>query len=335
MARGGARPTPAPPDSVWSLPSEKASNDGSVKISPKKQRLRAAGRPSFVWALPALIAFAGFALLPLGFAVYLSFTRYNGIPLTPPQWVGFDNWARVFTDTALHKSIIVTLVLVILAVVTQVPVSMLIGVWAAGPQRARALVAALYFIPLLMSTAAVAVLWASLVDPNFGLPSLLTPILGPDNIFSNILGQPGTAIGLVAFIYLWGATPLHTLIYQGGARSIPETLYQAAAVDGAGTVRQFFSITVPQLRNTIVTSTILMVVGTFTTFDLILILTRGGPSGATSNLPFFMYDRGISALDFGYGCVIAVILVVLAGLVSLVMVRATGYDKMQGTQEGL
>jgi xylobiose transport system permease protein len=76
-------------------------------------------------------------------------------------------------------------------------------------------------------------------------------------------------------------------------------------------------------------------VGTFTTFDLILILTRGGPSGATSILPFFMYDRGITALDFGYGCVIAVILIVLASLVSIGMVRVTGYDKMQGTQEGI
>ncbi|MFJ4998510.1 carbohydrate ABC transporter permease [Microbacterium sp. NPDC088619] len=301
----------------------------------KRGGLQKAGRPGFVWSLPAIAAFAVFALLPLAFAVYLSFTQYNGIRLIAPQWVGLDNWARVLTDEALHRSLVVTVVLVVLAVVTQVPVSMLIGVWAAGPQRGRAIVAALYFIPLLMSTAAVAVLWASLVDPNFGIPALLEPLLGKDNPFSNILGEPATAIGLIAFIYLWGATPLHTLIYQGGARAIPETLYQAAAIDGAGTVRQFFSITIPQLRNTIITSTILMVVGTFTTFDLILILTRGGPSGATSNLPFFMYDRGISALDFGYGCVIAVILIVLAALVSIGMVRATGYDKMQGTQEGL
>lgn len=310
-------------------------DDRSIRQRTQKGGLRKAGRPGFIWSLPALLSFAIFALLPLAFALYLSFTRYNGIRLVPPQWVGLDNWARVLTDAALHRSIIVTVVLVVLAVLTQLPVSLLIGVWAAGPQRGRAIVAALYFVPLLMSTAAVAVLWASLADPNFGIPSLVVPLFGPNNPFSNILGDPVTAVGLIAFIYLWGATPLHTLIYQGGARAIPESLYQAAAIDGAGTIRQFFYITIPQLKNTIVTSTILMVVGTFTTFDLILILTRGGPSGATSNLPFFMYDRGISALDFGYGCVIAVILIVLAALVSIGMVRATGYDKMQGTQEGL
>jgi xylobiose transport system permease protein len=301
----------------------------------KRGGLRQAGRPGFAWSVPAVVFFAFFALLPLVVAIYLSFTKYNGIRLVPPRFVGFDNWAKLITDDALHRSIGVTLIMIVLALVTQVPVSLLIGVWAAGPQRIRSVVAALYFIPLLMSTAAVAVLWASLADPNFGVPSLLTGVLGPDNVFSNLLGKPSSALGLIIFIYLWGASPLHTLIYQGGARAIPEVLYQAAAIDGAGTVRQFFYITLPQLKNTIVTSTILMIVGTFTTFDLILILTRGGPSGGTSNLPFFMYDRGITALNFGYGSVVAVVLIVMATIISVVMVRVTRYDEMQGTQEGL
>jgi xylobiose transport system permease protein len=297
--------------------------------------LRQAGRPGFGWSVPAVAFFAFFALLPLAVAVYLSFTKYNGIRLVPPTFVGLDNWARLLTDAALHRSIGVTILLIVLAVATQVPVSLLIGVWAAGPQRLRAIVVSLYFIPLLMSTAAVAVLWASLADPNFGVPAVLNGILGPDNVFSNLLGKPATALGLIVFIYLWGATPLHTLLYQGGARAIPEVIYQAASIDGAGRVRQFFSITLPLLKNTIVTSTILMIVGTFTTFDLILILTRGGPGGGTSNLAFFMYDRGVTALDFGYGSVVAVLLIVLATVISVVMVRVTKYDDMQGTQEGI
>lgn len=301
----------------------------------RRRRLRQVGRPGFVWTLPALLFFAFFALLPLVVAIWLSFTKYNGIRLVAPRFVGLSNWARMLTDTALHRSIGVTVALILLALVTQVPVSLLIGVWAAGPQRVRAVVAALYFVPLLMSTAAVAVLWASLVDPNFGIPAALAPVLGPDSVFSNLLGTPQSALGVIAFIYLWGASPLHTLLYQGGARAIPESLYQAAAIDGAGRVRSFFHITLPLLKNTMVTSTILMVIGTFTTFDLILILTRGGPSGGTSNLPFFMYDRGIAALDFGYGSAVAVVLIFLATLISWAMVRLTGYDKMEGAQEGI
>ena len=110
---------------------------------------------------------------------------------------------------------------------------------------------------------------------------------------------------------------------------------RACSFSITATIRQFFSITVPQLRNTMITSTIIMVVGTFTAFDIILLLTRGGPSGGTAILPYFMYDRGIASLDFGYGSVVAVILIALATATSVLMVRVSKYDDMQGTQEGI
>lgn len=294
-----------------------------------------AGRPGAVWTLPALLYFFIFALVPLLVAVYFSFCKYNGIALNTPEFVGLANWNRLFHDPQILKSLWVTFALIIMALVTQVPCAILTGVWMAGPQRNRAITGALWFIPLLMSTAAVSVLWSSLINPNFGVPAALEPIIGKDTWVSNILGNPNSALGLIGFIYLWAATPMHTLLYQGAARAIPESLYQAAAIDGCGRVRQFFYITLPQLKNTFITSTIIMVVGTFTNFDLILILTKGGPSGGTSNLPFMMYDRGISALDYGYGCAIAVLLIVLAGGVSWIMSKASGYDKMEGTQEGI
>lgn len=289
------------------------------------------GRPGIGWAVPAFLFFAVFALLPLAFGLYLSFTSYSGIRLVPPTWIGLDNWTRLFRDPQVLQSLVVTLVLVALAVVTQTPLSLLIGVWAAGPQKGRAIVVAIYFIPLLMSTAAVTVLWASIVDPNFGLPAELPWLFGD----GNLLGHQYSALGLIAFIYLWGATPLHTLIYQGGARAIPPALYQAAQIDGAGTVRQFFNITLPQLRATIVTDVILIVVGTFTTFDLVLILTGGGPNQKTAILPYFMYEQGFQAFDIGYGSAVAVVLVVLCGLISIAMVRLTGFEKMESSQEGI
>ncbi|MCS5713137.1 sugar ABC transporter permease [Herbiconiux sp. CPCC 205716] len=292
---------------------------------------RLTGRPGFLWSVPAVLYFSVFALLPLVFAVYLSFTKYNGIRVAPPVFVGTANWERLFSDPGIAQSIGVTLALVVLAVVTQIPLGVLTGVWAAGRQRWRAVVVALYFIPLLMSTAAVSVLWGSLLDPNFGLPAALPWLFGD----GNLLGRQWSAIAVIVFIYLWGASPLYTLIFQGAARGIPAVLYQAAQIDGAGRARQFFSITLPQLRNTIVTTTILIVVGTFTAFDIILILTRGGPSNGTAILPFYMYQQAFISFDLGYGSVIALVLVVLCAIVSLVMVRLTGYDKMDSSQEGI
>lgn len=299
--------------------------------SARRGGLRQAGRPGLVWAVPGLLFFGFFALVPLVYALYLSFCSYNGLAISSPEWVGLANWQQLFGDRQALSSLIITVVLVVLAVVTQAPLSLLIGVWAAGPGRGRAVVVAIYFVPLLMSTAAVTVLWASLLDPNFGLPAILPWLFGD----GNLLGNQASAIGVIAFIYLWGATPLHTLIYQGGARQIPQVLYQAAALDGAGRLRQFFNVTIPQLRNTIVTDTILIVVGTFTTFDLILILTGGGPNQGTAILPYYMYEQGFSSYNLGYGSVIAVLLVGMALIVSLLIIRFSGYSRTESTLEGI
>ncbi len=214
--------------------------------------------------------------------------------------------------------------------------SLLLGVWAAGHQRNRAILSALYFIPLLMSAAAISIVWLSLLDPYYGLPHELHWLFG-NSLFGHgfLFSYPRTAIGVLTFVGMWQWTPFHTLIYQGGARAIPEVLYQAAAIDGAGRIRQFFSITLPQLRNTIITSVVLMLVGSFTSFDTILILTSGRPGISTTSTSYYMYIKGFQAFQFGGASVIGVLLVVVTTIISLIIVRVSGWDKMRSTQEGV
>jgi xylobiose transport system permease protein len=287
------------------------------------------GRPGFAWAVPATLFFVLFAILPLLAVAALSFMSWGGIG--DPEWVGLDNWSRVFDDPVMIKSIWLTLLLTVLGVVLQTPLSILIGVWAAGTQRNRAVISAVYFVPLLLSSTAVSVLWRALLDPNFGIPSEATWLFGDGNLF----GEQSTAIGVLAFVSTWQFTPLHSLIYQGAARAIPQVLYQAAQIDGAGRVRQFFSITLPQLRNSIITSMILMVVGGLTTFETVLILTQGGPGTDTTISAYYMYQKAFKSFDFGAGAVIALLLVVAATIISLIVVRLSGYDKMRSTMEGV
>jgi len=140
---------------------------------------------------------------------------------------------------------------------------------------------------------------------------------------------------VLTFVGMWQWTPFHTLIYQGGARGIPEVLYQAASIDGAGRIRQFFSITLPQLRNTMITSLVLMLVGGLTTFDSILILTQGQPGTSTTTTSYYMYEKAFQSFQFGEASVIGVVLAVVTVLISLIIVRASGWDKMRSTQEGV
>ncbi|MFF5251301.1 carbohydrate ABC transporter permease [Streptomyces leeuwenhoekii] len=287
------------------------------------------GRPGFLWALPATVFFALFAIAPLIMVAVLSFMSWNG--LGSPEFVGLDNWSRLVDDPVMLKSIWLTLLLTALGVVIQTPLSIVLGVWAAGHQRNRAVLSVVYFIPLLLSATAVSVLWRALLDPNFGIPARATWLFGDGNLF----GEQATAIGVLAFVSTWQFTPFHTLIYQGAARAIPQVLYQAAEIDGAGRYRQFFHITLPQLRNSVITSMILMIVGGLTTFETVLILTQGGPGTDTTISAYYMYQKAFKGFDFGAGAAIALALVIAATIVSLIVVRVSGYDKMRSDMEGV
>ncbi|MFJ6946637.1 carbohydrate ABC transporter permease [Streptomyces wuyuanensis] len=296
---------------------------------PRGRSASEAGRPGFAWAAPAAVFFGLFAIIPLALVVVLSFAGWDG--LGPPQFVGLDNWRKLLDDPVMLESLWLSVLLTGLGVLVQTPVSILLGVWAAGHQRNRAVLSAVYFVPLLLSVTAVSVLWRAVLDPNFGVPSQAEWLFGD----GNLLGTQTGAIGVLAFVGAWQFTPLHTLIYQGAARAIPKVLYQAAEIDGAGRYRRFFHITLPQLRNSIVTSTILMVVGGLTTFDTVLILTQGGPGTDTTISAYYMYQKAFKSFDFGAGAAVALLLVLVATVVSLVMVRLSGYDRMRSTMEGL
>lgn len=285
--------------------------------------------PPFLMALPALLLFALFALVPMAIVIYLSFTRWDG--LGSPAWAGADNWREALTSDVTRHALWLTVKLMVFSWIVQTPISLLLGVFVAGKQRYRALFAVFYFVPLLISTAAIAVIFKNLLDPNFGLGAALKlPVLGQD-----WLGDPQLAFYAVVFVIAWQFVPFHTLLYQAGARQIPASLYEAASIDGAGRLAQFWHITLPQLRYTIVTSSTLMVVGSLTYFDLVFVLTGGGPGYATRILPLDMYITGFQSNEMGLASAISVVLVVAGLVVSLALVRFSGFSRMRSQQAGM
>jgi raffinose/stachyose/melibiose transport system permease protein len=278
-------------------------------------------------ALPALAMFLLFGVVPLVGVLALSFAQWDGLGAI--HTAGLSNWRSVLNDQGLPHAVLVTFEVMILSWAVQTPMSLLLGVFLAGRQRYRALLAVLYFIPLLLSSAAIAITYKALLDPNFGLGAgLHVGFLTQD-----WLGKGNLALGVVIFVVSWQFIPFHSLIYQGGVRQIPTSMYEAASIDGAGRARQFFSITVPQLKYTIITSSTLMVVGSLTFFDLIFVLTAGGPGDATRVLALDMYKRGFQANLMGPASVIAVMLVVL-GLVLALLLRRLGGSTTASQQEG-
>jgi raffinose/stachyose/melibiose transport system permease protein len=272
--------------------------------------------------------FIAFGVIPLIGVLLLSFTTWDGIGEVVPS--GLTSWKATLTNPGLPHAMWVTFQVAVLSWLFQTPMSILLGVFLAGAQKYRAFLAVLYFIPLLLSSAAIAITFKALLDPNFGLGTGLgLPILSQD-----WLGEPTLALGVVVFVVSWQYIPFHSLIYQGAVRQIPTSMYEAAQIDGAGRIRQFFSITLPQLKNTIITSSTLMVVGSLTFFDLIYVLTAGGPGDATRVLALDMYKTGFQANLMGQASAIGVILVLVGLGLALLFRRIGGGDKTASQLEG-
>ncbi|MCY1141148.1 sugar ABC transporter permease [Actinoplanes sp. Pm04-4] len=269
-------------------------------------------------ALPAFLWFIAFGIVPLLGVLWLSFTTWNGIGEIVPS--GLDSWKATLQDPKLPHAIWVTFVIMALSWAVQTPMSILIGVFIAARKRYREFLAVLFFIPLLLSSAAIAITYKSLLDPSFGLGSGL----GIEALNQDWLGNSTLAMATLIFIVSWQFIPFHSLIYQGAVRQIPTSMYEAAQIDGAGRWKQFWSITLPQLKYTIITSSTLMVVGSLTFFDLIYVLTAGGPGDATRALALLMYQQGFQANLMGPASAIAVILVLVGLGLSLLLRRLGG-----------
>ena len=305
------------------LPADRGSKTAAQGVS--------RGKTGSLWwlVLPALFFFLVFAVVPLIGVFVLSFANWDGIGAISVAGIG--NWLSVLGDPVMHNALRLTFVIMIVSWLVQTPLSLLLGVFTAGSQKYRAVLAVLYFVPLLLSSAAIAIAFKALLDPNFGLAEGLgLPFLAQD-----WLGRPQLVLFVVIFVIAWQFVPFHTLIYQGGVRQIPKSLYEAAEIDGAGKVKQFFHITLPQLKYTIITSSTLMVVGSLTYFDLIFVLTAGGPGNSTRILALDMYLTGFRANLMGPASVLAVILVLIGLALALALQRLGGKGSSGSQLEGM
>jgi len=303
----------------------------TTSLEQRRAAVRAQARtagPSGWFAVPALVLFAAFALLPIIGVVALSFTSWNGLGAI--TFDGTTSWRKVLADPVTLNAIVVTGKIMLFSFIVQAPISLLLGVFTAGIQKYRALLAVLYFVPLLLSSAAVAIAFKALLDPNFGLG----PVSGIEALRQDWLGNSDLVLFVVVFVIAWQFVPFHTLIYQGGVKQIPRSLFEAAEIDGASRLQQFFAVTLPQLKYTIITSTTLMVVGSLTYFDLIFVLTAGGPGYATRLLPLHMYITGFRANDMGAASALGVILVVIGLALALLLQRFGGRDRSASQLEG-
>ncbi|MBY0295063.1 MAG: sugar ABC transporter permease [Methylobacterium sp.] len=252
---------------------------------------------------------------PVANALWLSLHQASSF-IAEPRFVGLGNYARVVADPEFWRAIGNGLTYALLSIVLQVVIGIAFAMVLNQPFFGRPLVRGLATLPYLLPTVVVALTFQWMADGSFGLVTVLARDLG----FGTIpwFEQPATAMLSVVLASVWLWTPFVTICVLAGLQTIPPALYEAARVDGAGPVARFIHITLPQLKPVLTVVILLRAIWMFNKFDIVWLLTRGGPLGATEHLPILAYKKAFSLFDVGGGAAVATVsFLILTALVAV------------------
>ncbi|MBS4223232.1 carbohydrate ABC transporter permease [Lederbergia citrea] len=270
---------------------------------------------AYAFISPWLLGFLGFVVGPMIASLYLSFTNYD--LLSTPTWVGLDNYMNMFTnDARFWTALKVTFTFVFISVPLKLTFALFIATLFAKNYRGVGIYRTVYYVPSIIGgSVAVAVMWKQL----FGLDGAINGVLGYFGIEgTNYIADPDFALSTLIILVVWQfGSPM--LIFLAGLKQIPSELYEAAAVDGANRVSQFFRITMPMLTPVIFFNLIMQMVSGFMTFTQSFLITSGGPLDRTLFYAVYLYEKGFTHFQMGYASAMAwILLLIVAAFTALV-----------------
>ncbi|WP_232664963.1 carbohydrate ABC transporter permease [Pseudonocardia sp. TRM90224] len=279
------------------------------------------GRPwsssGFWFVAPFGVLFVAFLAFPLLYGLWMSFT---GESLTGRGGlVGLDNYVEAFTDPLVWTTLLNTLWFTVISTVPLVVIALVMALLVDLGLPGRWLWRLAFFAPYLLPVAAVALLWQFLYQPELGLINNFLAGFGAAAV--PWLTTKGVAMAAVAATTVWWTVGFNFLLLLAGLQAIPQQLYEAAALDGAGGWRQTWSVTLPQLRRTLVLVAVLQVLASLKVFDQIYLMTTGGPDDSTRSVIQYIYDTGFTGYRLGYASAIAYVFFVVIAVISVAQLR--------------
>jgi raffinose/stachyose/melibiose transport system permease protein len=292
---------------------------------PADERVRSAHSRNRLWAitlflLPAVVLFGLLVLAPILIAMYTSTFKWNGLGGPPTDFIGFDNFTRLIADPVFLGDLRRGLILIVLTLVIQLPLALGIALLLHQRFRGRAVFRVLFFAPFVLSEVIAGVLFTMVFSPNRGLANRILALIGIEDP-GGWLADPKTVLYSLFFVMTWKYFGFHMILYLAGRQAIPAELLEAATVDGATPWQVFRHITLPLLGPTIRISVFLSVIGTIQLFDLVWVLTRGGPVHGSETMAVTMFEYGYARSEVGYGTAISVVMFMLSLVFALVYQR--------------
>ena len=279
----------------------------------------------YLFILPVILGILIFTLYPMVMSLYYSFTKYD--LLSPPRWIGLENYQRLMSDDQFWESLGVTFHYALVAVPLGLLLSGLLSLLLNQPIRGMSFYRALFYIPVIVPAVAAAFLFSDLYNVDYGLANWVLRSIGlPEYTW---ISRPETALNSLIVINLWGIGG-STIIWIAGLRSIPQYLYEAAIVDGAGPLRKFWHITIPMLTPVIFFNLVLGVIQGLQTFTQVYVLTNGGPGTSTLFIVLNIFKQAFLNFRMGYAAAIAwVLFAIILGCTALVF-RTSGWVYYEG-----
>ncbi|WFE30007.1 sugar ABC transporter permease [Solwaraspora sp. WMMD791] len=286
------------------------------------RRRRISDRITIVaFLLPALVLFALLVVVPILVAGYTSFFRWNGFGGVPTDFIGLDNFIRLLADPVFLGDLRRGSLLLVLSVTVQLPLALGLALLLNQRLRGRAVYRTLFFAPYVLSEVITAVLFTMVFSPNRGLANHLLGLVGLEALSSTWLSDPSTVLYSVFLVMTWKYFGFHMILLLAGRQNIPAELHEAAATDGAGGWQTFRHITLPLLAPTIRISLFLAVIGTIQLFDLVWVLTGGGPLNASETMAVTMFQYGFRRFEVGYASAISIAMFLISLLFAVLYQR--------------
>lgn len=263
---------------------------------------------------PTVLVLLFMSAFSIVFTLYYSFTNYYYISRAPLKYVGLKNYLTLFKDQYFVGALLNTVRFTLWCTVLETVFGLLIAVFVNSLRRGRNLVRTLILIPYLLPPVTAALIWQIMLSSNYGIINqLLRAVSLPTfNWFFDVR----TAMPVIIAIDVWQCTPFCFLLLYASLQSIPMEQYEAAKIDGAGKIQEFFHITVPSLQSTIVLCLLLRTIDSFRMFDKINILTSGGPANTTATITQYIFTYGVKSLKFGFASAGAIVMAILVLILS-------------------
>jgi raffinose/stachyose/melibiose transport system permease protein len=272
-----------------------------------------------IFMAPAFLLFTLIVFVPIIQVAYYSLCDYNA--LSKPSFIGFKNYVQLFkSDETMRTALKNSIFFMIFSAITQQIVGLVLAVLLTNIKKGKNFFKNIYYLPCVLSSAALGLLWAFLFNPRMGVNQILSyiGIKGPQWL-SNTSGFITLPMWVIAFVALWQYVGQNMMLYMAQITGISKDMYEASYIDGASKMQAFRSITLPLIKPMFITSLSLNCIGSLKFFDLVYNMTQGGPNHASEVLATHLYDQGFKYFQYGYSSAISMILLILCLAVTLLI----------------